>query len=601
MVLQHTYYTNFFADIIGCSEYAIACYKFGKYAEATLWCDHILHVAPTMHPIVSRVKSCKGKALAQMYLQKQLQQLHRGDQMSMLGYDGNSEFAEAMILDNISSHPLAIDNEVLIQLCFTDLQNWTSLCSQGQQAIELLGEVLDSGELDEQGSELLDWVMMDYCRESGKANDCKRCLLCRNIGELVQFVPKSTELDVESFTSESILSLHSFTHLERSRIVFMFCKECEKVLSMYSDEHVQPILDATSRTHGKPITYGAVFYLHLIAKLARKLPLAYTGYCSNWKDIYNTFVACRQILLSHDIYNDTINFPKVYLFNNHNSWYIFTNHSSEFCSFSSSRHVTAMVASKQLFGNTNQFQFLMMHTEGFTIVVEFCSEKEECVQLPSQYLINPAGGSYPIPHVSERWEAFPQEVINTFHNIALADERRNVCQNILRSEVSDLSIVQELASRSTRFWIPEKLYLSFLPEGFSLVIDSDAIRSISLPDGHKILVHGYDKDNNLTIFLAYATDSIGQKKQFYFIFTCKIHNYFIAFGMFLSGVAIELTPSSNPIMFPLAASLPVVLGHNLLLQKFPPSLLLDYLRLMLVKLYGSFGFEEVSAYEDITR
>ena len=98
-------------------------------------------MAPTMHPIVYRVKSCKGKALAQMYLEKQLQQLHRGDQMSMLGYDGNSEYAEDMILDNISSHPLAIDNDLLNQLCFADLQNWTSLCSQGQQAIKLLGEV----------------------------------------------------------------------------------------------------------------------------------------------------------------------------------------------------------------------------------------------------------------------------------------------------------------------------------------------------------------------------------------------------------------------------------------------------------------------------
>ena len=76
-----------------------------------------------------------------------------------------------------------------------------------------------------------------------------------------------------------------------------------------------------------------------------------------------------------------------------------------------------MVASKQSFGkggNTNQFQFLMMHTEGCTIVVEFCSEKEEGVKLPSQYLINPAGGSYPIPHVSEQgsYEHFSQPSIS---------------------------------------------------------------------------------------------------------------------------------------------------------------------------------------------
>ena len=265
-----------------------------------------------------------------------------------------------------------------------------------------------------------------------------------------------------------------------------------------------------------------------------------------------------------------------------------------------------MVASNQSFGkdgNTNQFQFLVMHTEGCTIVVEFYSEKEEGFKRPSQYVINPAGGIYPTLHVSEQWEAFPQEAIGTFHNLALVDERRNICQDILKSEGGDLSTLdaQQLFSRSTRFWIPKKLFLSFLPEGFSLEVEFDAIRNISLPACHKILCHSHDRDNNLTIFLAYATDSICQKKQFYFIFTFKLHNYFIAAGMFLSGVAIELIPSSNPIMFPLGASLPVAVLHQLFLKKFPPSLLLNFLRLMLVKLYGSFGFEAVSTYEDITR
>ena len=74
----------------------------------------------------------------------------------MLEYDSNSEIAETVIPSFLGSHPSAIDNELLHQLCFADLQNWNSLCSQGQQAIKLLGEVLDSGQLDEQGSELLD-------------------------------------------------------------------------------------------------------------------------------------------------------------------------------------------------------------------------------------------------------------------------------------------------------------------------------------------------------------------------------------------------------------------------------------------------------------
>ena len=557
-------------------------------------------MATAVHPIVSRIKSYKGKALAQIYLHKQLQRLQRNDQWTMLGCDGNSEKAESLILKivkRLRSHPLVVDNISFFvsSVSLTYIRDWKSLCSQGQQAIKLLGEVLDSGDLDEQGSELLDWVMMDYYRESGETNDCKRCLLCRNIGELVPLVPESTAFEVKSLASESILSLHSFMHIKQLQNILMFCKDCEFVLSMYSDKHVQSFLNVTNRTHGKPITYEKVFYLHLIAKLARKLPLAYTGYCSNWKDIYNTFVACRQILLSHDIYNGTIYFPKIYLFHNPDTWYVFTNSSTN--SFSSSQNVTAMVASKQSFykgDNTNQFQFLMIHTEGCTIVMEFFSE-EEHIQLPSQYLINPAGGNYLSPQVSKRWEAFPQEVMQAFQNLALADERRNVCKEILWSEGSDDSSAQQLFSRSTRFWIPQKLYLSFLPEGFSLEVDSDAIRSISLPDGHKILCHSHDRNNNLTIFLAYATDSIWQKKQFFIIITCKLYNYFIAAGVFLSE---GTTERIVPLMFPIDEEVKSV--YQLLFQKFPPRLLDNLLRQMLVT-YGNFGFEAVSTYEDITR
>ena len=152
----------------------------------------------------------------------------------MLGYDNNLEKAESVILDCISSHPSAIDNGLLSQLSFADLQNWTSLYnSQGQQAIKLLGEVLDSGELDEQGSELLDWVMMDYYRESGKANDCKDASF---VLTLVPFTLRSTLTEGESLTSESILSLHSFIHFEQLPNILMFCKECGLILSTYSDK-----------------------------------------------------------------------------------------------------------------------------------------------------------------------------------------------------------------------------------------------------------------------------------------------------------------------------------------------------------------------------
>ena len=158
-----------------------------------------------------------------------------------------------------------------------------------------------------------------------------------------------------------------------------------------------------------------------------------------------------------------------------------------------------MIANQQLYSkrrSANQFLFLMMHTECCTIVAEFHSEKE-CVKLPSQYLIDPAGGSYPLPHVSEPWEAFPQELMQSFHNLVLADEK-SVCQHILRLEGTDSSNTLQPFSRSTRCWVPKKFFISFLLEKFSLEVDSDTIRNIYLPDGHKILFNSYDHNKNLT-------------------------------------------------------------------------------------------------------
>lgn len=48
-----------------------------------------------------------------------------------------------------------------------------------KEAILLLGIALDHNFLDEEGSKLLDFAMIDYLRETNDLNYCQRCLLCR--------------------------------------------------------------------------------------------------------------------------------------------------------------------------------------------------------------------------------------------------------------------------------------------------------------------------------------------------------------------------------------------------------------------------------------
>ena len=571
-----------------------------------MWCDHVItNLVGATYRELSAVKSCKGKALAQIYLHRQNQRFQRSDQWALLGYDNNSVVTELSTLQNLSLHPSASSNKILSKLCLADLENWRNLCSQGRQAIQLLGELLDSGELDEEGSELLDWVMMDYCRETGETNDCNRCLLCRATGKLVSITPNpaASEADNPNTDYNIQLSLHSFMYIERSQSIFMFCKECEVLLSYHSEQNLGVILQTTQQ---QPTTYGRELYLHLIAKVARALPMVYTGYFSNQRDIYNTFVACRQILLSHDMYTTTIAFPKVHLLNNPKACYFLNSQSFELNQLSHNEN--ALIAINYLTdkgGDSQEMKFFVMHTARWNLVVDFGKAET----LTAQTLIHKGGGSLPIPSADEQWATFPPELLQAFNDLGLADERRGIFQHIIKSEGKDLSAQPSprLLSKSARFWLPQKHIISFLPEGFSMEVDSDAIRNISLPDGHKILHHRYDRDKDLTVFLAYATNPMCQEKQFYFIFTCRLCNYFIVDAIFLNGDAKEPFPFTNAVLFQLRSSLAigeVTMVRQLLVQKFSPiSSALKSLMSIIVTKYGDLGLnlKGVATYEDITR
>lgn len=140
---------------------------------------------------------------------------------------------------------------------------------------------------------------------------------------------------------------------------------------------------------------------------------------------------------------------------------------------------------------------------------------------------------------------------------------------------------------------------SFFPT--TLEVDSDIIQNIYLPVGHKILGHHHDHDKSLTIFLAYATDSKLQEKQFYFISACRLGDYLVADAVFLNSNTKD--PFSDPIMFPMCSSSSikeVVMVRHLLVQEFPP--ISSHLSLVPVLIkHGQFGFNGVSRYEDITR
>jgi len=352
------------------------------------------------------------------------------------------------------------------------LENWRNLCSQGRQAIKLLGELLDSGELDEEGSELLDWVilMMDYCRETGETNDCNRCLLCHASGKLVYAVLNSAASEAENPTID-ILSHHSFISIEGSQKIFMFCKECEVLLA-----HLINHIDLNP-TQQQAITYGRRFYLQLIAKVARALPMVYTGHFSNQRDIYNTFVACRQILLCHDTHATTIAFPKVHLLNDLEACYVFNSQCLELNQLSKDENSLTVIASNYSVDkgeHSQEIQFLVIHIARMSLVVDFGSGKAENGSLTAQSLIHKGGGIFPVLYADEQWETFPPELLQAFNDLGLADMRRSVFQCIINSEA------KELSAQPSSDYSPSQPDFGFLEHRKKLLITMIVIPNFSL-------------------------------------------------------------------------------------------------------------------------
>ena len=130
---------------------ALLCYETGKYSEAVSWCDNVLRTAETQSPIQAAVKLCKAKALAQLHLFEQNHCLNTINYQEASDNDKNDAF------DSRANGKQTMNRTgVVRQLSLSKVEE---LCTQALDVICLLGEVLDDNASDEEGSELLDWMI----------------------------------------------------------------------------------------------------------------------------------------------------------------------------------------------------------------------------------------------------------------------------------------------------------------------------------------------------------------------------------------------------------------------------------------------------------
>ena len=596
-------------NVAGCYDYVLECYNSGKYDEAIAWCDHLLGTVEASNPLVVTIKNCKGKSIARKYFNRQTKYC---DHWALLGYDQNCSTFKSLTEKSVAS------NKLLRRLSLYDVHIWEDLCSQCLQAINLLGEVLDSNKLDEEGSELLDLLLMDYSKEAGETSMCKRCLLCRVAGDLIPtrlqpLTPNGASEPEDgsclSSSDQSIFILQSYMYIDGSQTSFMFCQECFSLLSHYTSSHLHFILEAIDPIKEKLVKYDKNLYICLVGHIAKTLPLTITGCCtSNCKVVYAAFLACRQILLSHDKDSNLATLPKMYFLVNPYSWYMFDKSSRTMHQLSPNlRNISALVANRQDTlngGDSCECTMFLFHTGVWNVVLDFGSSSE----ILPEYLLHPTGGTYPIPSLKQRWGTLPPDLLHVFHDLVQADEHRGAFRSLLSSEGQALTRPSgtslPLVSYSAKFLLPCHKVLSFLPEQFCVRMDSDNnIKSISVPDGHTIIGHFYDSEKDFTMILACASDVTSQEKQFYYIFVCRLWGYFIIEGVFLKGKLSLLPPATTPVLFQMYPSLgiqEVYIIRQLISKKFDILSSMKSLLTILMK-YGHFDFIAASNYVDIMR
>ena len=183
-------------------KYAEGCLEFKNFLECISVCDNILtNSEHEEDPIFIKSKVLKGKAEFYSYKRK-LQYLLLNPNIR-LTKEGR------FVVDEILS-----------------AMKWS---------ISLLGEGLDQHSLDEEGSRLLDWAMIDCFSVFNQLNKCRRCLMCREKGDLKRshIIPEFILKSLQGGENERDFIFGLDKHKLKSVgecYYYMLCERCEELL-----------------------------------------------------------------------------------------------------------------------------------------------------------------------------------------------------------------------------------------------------------------------------------------------------------------------------------------------------------------------------------
>ena len=275
--------------------YVQGCYKLENYCETVLVCSDIIEkLSDEQEKLKCDITLLKGKALFYVYQRK-------------IWY----------VMENRSTISKA-EEKRLIEECFQ--------CMMG--SINLLGTALDNLYVDIEGSQLLDWAMMDCIREANKLNKCYRCLLCRQYCTNLckshifpKFIlknahsenPNGGESEEQSEgSSKGMLRTSTTETPNKSNVkpflfglnkhqmksagdcwLWMCCKKCEGIMTQNAENYFSRLFPPNGE-----IEYSSWLFNYCCTILFRTLSCVKFPRTLNDEEVYNSFLYCRMHLLS---------------------------------------------------------------------------------------------------------------------------------------------------------------------------------------------------------------------------------------------------------------------------------------------------------------
>ena len=488
--------------------YAYASSLCGQLDKSISLCQLVLK-HHSQNSLASHCELLLGKCLARKYSQEQMQLEFNQD------YFSAAEFGK---------------NEA-IKTCY----------AKARSVIMLLGRALDNQFLDEEGSMLLDFAMIDYSREVNALNECSRCFLCRKHKKLhrshicpvsvLKEIAKATYSNPTKATITTITGRHE-VKTPRSETKWLLCGTCEELLSQHGETQfihffrlLYPNIKSTS------ISYKEDLYNFCVGVAFRTLSLTNFSYLHNTSEIYDFIVTCRNhlISLSEDHHNSPkMNNPEFFLFRNPIGLYSTEEVRelilSDILQSNFQVHVSMYHLHTGLKSPIAEACFFMVILGGIIMLTKF--SPDHAFVMPESFVpILPEGGEYIVPDEAQRWSDIPLGVMEIFKESVLEVQsrisevfwgkiplpNRHKSSQIPPSWDTEIAnhpgphISNELKDLQRNLLLgimhEEITKTNLLPEGFN-ISKNPPISRVVLPPGHTILRHTYDRKKDVTVLLA---------------------------------------------------------------------------------------------------